>query len=140
VSENIQEQYALITEKINTKRIALVIDNQVVQVLRLDEKLFSILASDPVMVDVTDRTIGKTADFSGTYYDEENNKFIPLQKYPSWKYDDNTEEWHPPVPKPEESDGITFAWDEERLNWVNISEYEDNGLEQENIKEDPFGY
>jgi hypothetical protein len=140
VNKEIQEQYAEITEQFNTKRIAFVIDGQVVQLVRLDERLFSILASDPIMVDVTDRTIGKTNDFSGTQYDVENNKFIPVQKYPSWKYNDNTEDWHPPVPKPEELDGITWAWDEERLEWVDISEYQENDLKQESIKEDPLGY
>jgi len=38
----------------------------------------------------------------------------PEQPYPSWTYDEETNEWVPPVAKPDEN----AEWDEENLEWI----------------------
>ena len=52
----------------------------------------------------------------------ENGKWVfedippekPEQPYPSWTYDEETNEWAPPVAKPDDN----AEWDEENLGWI----------------------
>jgi hypothetical protein len=51
----------------------------------------------------------------GFSYSEELDAFIPPQPYPSWNLDEETCRWTSPTPYP--SDGFTYFWNEEELDW-----------------------
>ena len=51
----------------------------------------------------------------GFTYDEENDAFIPVKPFPSWKLSKVTFTWLPPIPVP--NDGKSYDWNEEILNW-----------------------
>jgi hypothetical protein len=55
----------------------------------------------------------------GYHYDEERDAFIPPQPYASWVLDEATCWWQAPVAQP--TDGKLYAWDENLINWVEIS-------------------
>jgi hypothetical protein len=56
----------------------------------------------------------------GFSYDEARDAFIPPQPFPSWKLDENTANWEPPIPYP--TDGMLYIWGEESLSWVPVQE------------------
>ena len=51
----------------------------------------------------------------GFTYDEELDGFIPPKPYESWILDEETCQWIPPVPRPE--DPIGCIWNETDLTW-----------------------
>ena len=51
----------------------------------------------------------------GFTYDETLDAFIGLQPFPSWKLDKKTCQWKAPKAYP--TDGFTYFWNEEELNW-----------------------
>jgi hypothetical protein len=55
----------------------------------------------------------------GYYYDEERDAFVPPQPFPSWVLDEATCWWAAPVAQP--TDGKFYIWDENLINWVEIS-------------------
>jgi hypothetical protein len=55
----------------------------------------------------------------GYSYDSQRDAFIPPQPYPSWLLDDNTCQWQPPIPYP--NDGEIYTWDELSQSWQEIS-------------------
>lgn len=59
------------------------------------------------------------ASIGGTY-DRERDAFIPPKLYPSWVLNEQTCRWDPPVPEP--TDGKSYIWNEESLNWVELKE------------------
>jgi hypothetical protein len=67
----------------------------------------------------------------GAHYDSAKDAFIQRQPYPSWQLDDNSCEWEPPVPYPEDyfedrvdtewgkvDGGVLYRWSEETGAWV----------------------
>ena len=64
-------------------KIALIIDNEVVDVIRTDERLAAIFLSNPTIVDVTDHT-------------DENGNFDIMVTPPS-TYNPETQEFTPPI-------------------------------------------
>ena len=52
----------------------------------------------------------------GFFYDEELDAFIPPKVFDSWILNNETCIWEAPVPYP--SDGFTYKWNEENLDWV----------------------
>ena len=52
----------------------------------------------------------------GYSYDENRDAFIPPQPFPSWLLDEDTCQWHSPIPYPE--DGKKYIWDEANQTWV----------------------
>jgi hypothetical protein len=54
----------------------------------------------------------------GFKYDEKRDAFIPPkpQRHPSWVLTDDTLEWVPPKPMPE--DGKLYVWNEDAVEWV----------------------
>ena len=52
----------------------------------------------------------------GYTYDEARDAFIPPKPYASWLLDEDTCQWEPPVPMPE--DGELYRWDEATASWV----------------------
>lgn len=55
----------------------------------------------------------------GYSYDAGRDAFIPPKPYPSWTLNEESCLWSSPVPLPE--DGKMYDWNEETLNWVEIS-------------------
>jgi hypothetical protein len=51
----------------------------------------------------------------GYTYDDALDAFIPPQPYPSWTLNEDTCQWEPPVPMPEEGQ---YMWDEDTTSWV----------------------
>ena len=54
----------------------------------------------------------------GYKYDIDRDAFIPPQRYQSWLLDENTCNWIPPIPYP--NDGKRYKWNEEIVNWEEI--------------------
>jgi hypothetical protein len=55
----------------------------------------------------------------GYTYDEERDAFVPPQPFASWVLNEQTCWWAAPVTQP--TDGKTYVWDENLINWVEIS-------------------
>lgn len=55
----------------------------------------------------------------GYIYDTQRDAFIPPQPFQSWKLDENSCMWVPPVEYPKIKDG-DYRWSEEVLNWIKI--------------------
>jgi len=51
----------------------------------------------------------------GYYYNEELDAFIPPKLFESWILDEEICQWNPPIEYP--SDGGSYLWNEEILNW-----------------------
>ena len=49
-----------------------------------------------------------------------NDEFIAPSPYPSWTYNNELDEWVPPVARPEDENHYT--WSEENLNWEIVAE------------------
>jgi len=60
----------------------------------------------------------------GFIYDEERDAFIAPKPFESWTLDEETCNWNPPVQQPEfdPENPIFYIWNEELLNWEEISE------------------
>lgn len=52
----------------------------------------------------------------GFTYDEKLDAFIPPKLYASWKFNQQTCDWEPPIEKP--NDQKLYRWDEELVCWV----------------------
>ena len=52
----------------------------------------------------------------GYSYDSERDAFIPPNAFNSWSLDEDTCQWVPPVPMPE--DGQRYQWNEESQEWL----------------------
>jgi hypothetical protein len=98
--------------------IAVIIDNEVVQMMTVDDRFAAILLSEPTFVEVTNIDGTPKANW-GDIYDEALDTFTPQQPYPSWTYDTENNHWHAPVELP--SSGGPYMWDEETLSWIEIS-------------------
>jgi hypothetical protein len=56
----------------------------------------------------------------GFTYDSDLDAFIQPKPYPSWLLDEETCQWHPPVPYP--ADGVSYAWNEDEIDWDPVNE------------------
>jgi len=52
----------------------------------------------------------------GYTYDHTRNAFIPPQPYSSWTLNEETCNWNPPVPYP--NDGNMYTWNEATTSWI----------------------
>ena len=52
----------------------------------------------------------------GSTYDPVTGTFTPPRPFPSWLLDEETRQWGPPVPYPDD-DG-RYVWNEDLLAWV----------------------
>jgi hypothetical protein len=61
----------------------------------------------------------------GFKYDSQLDAFIPPKPFDSWLLNEETCQWHSPIPYP--SDGFTYAWNETELDWelLDFSEVEE---------------
>ena len=53
---------------------------------------------------------------TGYTYDSTRDAFIPPKEFPSWILDEDTCQWDPPTPRPD--DGKRYDWDEDNLRWT----------------------
>ena len=51
----------------------------------------------------------------GYNYDSVRDAFIPPKRYNSWVFNEDTADYEPPVPFPE--DGKIYNWDETTISW-----------------------
>jgi hypothetical protein len=65
-------------------------------------------------------TIRKNYAGIGFTYDSDLDAFIPPKPYLSWLLDEETCQWQPPVPYP--TDGVSYVWNEDDLDWEPIDE------------------
>lgn len=56
----------------------------------------------------------------GFMYDSEMDAFIPPKPFASWRLNEDTCLWNPPVEYPE--DGKSYYWNEDSLIWVEFNE------------------
>ena len=56
----------------------------------------------------------------GYTYDSTRDAFIPPKPYPSWTLDEDTCQWNPPTPVPDDGGGTgkAYNWDEDTTSWV----------------------
>ena len=54
----------------------------------------------------------------GHTYDETRDAFIRPQPFPSWTLNEDTCDWNPPTPFPD--DGKKYIWNEETTSWEEI--------------------
>jgi hypothetical protein len=52
----------------------------------------------------------------GYTYDAQRDAFIPPQPFASWLLNEQSCQWEPPVPVP--NDGQRYQWDEQSTSWV----------------------
>jgi len=52
----------------------------------------------------------------GYTYDKSRDAFIPPRPFDSWQLNEDTCDWEPPTPVP--NDGNRYQWDEETIQWV----------------------
>lgn len=55
----------------------------------------------------------------GWRYDPARDAFIPPQPFPSWKLNEQTCLWEPPVAYPQA--GGPYEWDEQKQAWIDIT-------------------
>jgi hypothetical protein len=65
-----------------------------------------------------DGSIRKNYAGIGYTYDEDRDAFIPPKPFDSWLLDEDTCNWNPPVPYP--NDDKMYTWNEETISWVEI--------------------
>lgn len=53
----------------------------------------------------------------GYTYDRDRDVFIRPSPYPSWKLNNETLEWEPPIVKPTPTEDIDYEWNEKELSW-----------------------
>lgn len=56
----------------------------------------------------------------GYTYDEQRDAFIPPKPFNSWVLNETTCLWDAPMAMP--NDGKPYRWDEDTLNWIEITE------------------
>jgi len=56
----------------------------------------------------------------GFSYDPVRDAFIAPQPFPSWVLNEETCIWQSPTPYP--TDGKLYGWDEQQLNWIEVTE------------------
>jgi hypothetical protein len=59
---------------------------------------------------------------TGYIYDPIRDAFIGPQPFPSWALDENSCQWVPPVPYPD--DELPYIWDEATVSWKQIRHVE----------------
>jgi hypothetical protein len=58
----------------------------------------------------------------GGRYDEQLDAFIPFKRFESWVLNEETCQWEPPIPRPDEEN--SYLWDEDTTSWVELSPQE----------------
>ncbi len=101
-------------QELTPRKLAFVLDNKVVDVLRTDERLAAIFLSQPIIVDVTGPDGNPTTE-TGYNYDPITGNFFGNKPFDSWIFDQELGRWKSPVEFP--LDGKSYTWDEETTSW-----------------------
>ena len=101
--------------QLTPKKVAFIIDGEVIDIVGTDERLASIFLSQPIIVDVTGPDGSPTA-YIGYSYDQATGKFTKPKPYDSWLLDEDSGIWKPPIQRPD--DGSTYVWNEESVSWI----------------------
>lgn len=56
----------------------------------------------------------------GMFYDETKDAFIFVKPFESWKLNENTCQWEPPIAHPEPGNIDDYIWDEPTLSWIRL--------------------
>ena len=110
MTETTEEQI----QELTPRKLAFVLDNKVVDVIRTDERLAAIFLSQPTIVDVTGPDGNPTTE-TGYNYDPITGNFFGEKPFGSWTFDQNLGRWKAPVDFP--MDGRSYSWNEELLSW-----------------------
>lgn len=86
------------------------IENQIVENIIICDDL-NILSQSGFFVKVTEHTNNAII---GCQYNNEKNKFIQDQPYPSWTFDEELCIWKAPIEKPSNA----TLWNEESQSWI----------------------
>lgn len=54
----------------------------------------------------------------GYSYNAEIDAFVPPKPFNSWVLNNQTAQWDPPIPMPE--DNKTYRWDEDTIQWIEL--------------------
>jgi hypothetical protein len=92
MSENTQEEMLTLVPK----KIAFVVDNEVIDVLYTDERLAAIFLSQPQILDITE-TAESLQAVVGFVYDESTGKYMPTSPDPSYVWNEEIKAWVPPA-------------------------------------------
>lgn len=77
--------------------------------------------------------IRKNYAFKGCRYDEARDAFMVPKPFRSWRLNESTCNWEPPIPEPRQpDDGSMYLWDEANLRWALVGPGDNPGpyLEQ----------
>lgn len=66
------------------------------------------------------RPLRKNYASIGYTYDSVKDAFIPPKPFASWLLNEDTCLWYAPAPKP--ADEKPYYWDEDTLNWIEVTE------------------
>ena len=53
----------------------------------------------------------------GSRYLPDKDIFTTASMFPSWTYNEELDEWEPPVPRPESGENYFWVWNESILSW-----------------------
>jgi hypothetical protein len=67
----------------------------------------------------------------GYTYDEQRDAFIAPKPFPSWSFNEDTCQWQPPIPKPDNE--YRYRWSEPLGQWISINKwlFENYGVTQD---------
>jgi hypothetical protein len=54
--------------------------------------------------------------YPGCIYDPKLDAFLPAKPYSTWKFNEASWKWEPPIPFPK--DGRSYIWDNDKIEWV----------------------
>lgn len=65
-----------------------------------------------------DRSQRKNYASKGDSWDALNNRFLKPKLFASWTLNENSGDWEPPIPKP--NDGNDYEWHEQAKKWRKV--------------------
>lgn len=101
------------------KNFAIITNDNIVENIVVSEE-----ANAVQLIFGSSRTIVEESDSTGTpyigaEYRADVNKFIPVQVYESWSFDEESWQWIAPVARP--ADNKFYYWKESGLNWIEFN-------------------
>lgn len=97
---------------------AVIENNLVVNRIVADSiEVIGLILPDAELVIEETETTG--SGYIGAEYRSAKNKFVPMQPYQSWTWNERKFTWVAPSAEP--ADGGPFYWDEETLSWIAVS-------------------